>query len=230
MKKLTLASCLPTETPASLQGRVVFERPVNLASFSFRGRLNSVGAYSYANADTMVYDTDIGRFTSIAHGVLISPPEHPTTWLSTSGFAFGDKGIFSASREFREICSAETYSKNTQRTVIGNDVWIGARAFIKRGVVIGDGAIVAAGAVVTRDVAPWMIVAGVPAKAIRARFPPSVIDRLVKLQWWKYHLSRAVLGDINYSAVNESLDRIEEAVREQRLALLTPEVCVLSHA
>lgn len=226
--KLTLSTCLPPEVPANLQGNVIFERPANLASFSFRGRLNSVGAWSYANAGTLVYDSDIGRFTSIAHGVIVSPPEHPTDWLSSSGFAFGDTGVFSWSRAFQEICSPEKFTPNLSRTVIGNDVWIGAGAFIKRGVKIGDGAIIAAGAVVTKDVPPWMIVAGVPAKIIRPRFAESIIERLAKLQWWKYHLKRSALGNIKYSAVEDALDILEQAVQEARISLLVPEICVLS--
>ena len=70
------------------------------------------------------------------------------------------------------------------RTVIGNDVWIGKRAIIKAGVKIGDGAVVGAGAVVTKDVPPYAIVAGVPAKIIKYRFDEDTIAQLLKTKWW----------------------------------------------
>ena len=71
---------------------------------------------------------------------------------------------------------------------IGNDVWIGARAMVMDGVEVGDGAIVAANAVVTKDVPPYAIVGGVPAKVIRYRFAPEKIEALQLLQWWSWPL------------------------------------------
>lgn len=73
---------------------------------------------------------------------------------------------------------------------IGNDVWIGAGAQVLSGVSIGDGAIVGAGAIVTRDVPPYAIVAGNPARHIRYRFAPDVIDELLRLQWWDWSEER----------------------------------------
>lgn len=219
-----MTTLLVQEKPAYFQGRVIFERPSNLASFQFRGTLNTVGAFSYANRDTMVYDTDIGRYTSIAHRVLISPPEHPVDWLSTNGFAFGDRGVFSWSPEFLSICSSEEYPANNVRATIGNDVWIGANCFIRRGVTIGDGAIIAAGAVVTKDVAPYSIMAGTPARLMRMRFSDVIISRLIALQWWKYSLNRDITGEIKYSDVSTSLDCLESLVANGKLPLFTPAV------
>lgn len=74
--------------------------------------------------------------------------------------------------------------------MIGNDVWIGYEAVILSGVTIGDGAVIGARAVVTKDVPPYTIVGGVPAKTIRKRFPQETIDRLEKLQWWNWPKER----------------------------------------
>lgn len=76
--------------------------------------------------------------------------------------------------------------RKKRHVVIGNDVWIGHGAQVMAGVSIGDGAIVAAGAVVTKDVSPYAIVGGVPAKIIRMRFSPSIIMRLLKIRRWRY--------------------------------------------
>ena len=91
-------------------------------------------------------------------------------------------------------------------TTIGNDVWIGHRAFIRAGVSIGDGAIVAAGAVVSKDVEPYSIVGGVPAKHIRYRFDQATIKRLLATQWWRYNLYDF---DISVDDVSASLEWLE---------------------
>lgn len=211
----------PAELPMSTSSAVVtVERPAHLANMRLVGRV-SIGAYSYGNADTTVYNADIGRFCSIAHRVMIGPGEHPVDWLSTSGFAWGDH-VFGAYGEYRSFCSDEVFAKNAERTIVGNDVWIGAGAFVRKGVTIGDGAIVAAGAIVIKDVPPYAIVGGNPAKIIRYRFPEPIIDRLLELRWWQYVLDRNIIGDVSFSDVQSALDRIEAAVKRNELHLLAP--------
>lgn len=205
---------------------VTIERPVNLCQMRCAGRV-SVGAYSYGNADSLTYDADIGRFCSIAQRVIIAPYEHPTDWLSSSGFAWGDN-VFSSVSEYREMVSPEKFPKNSLRTTIGNDVWIGAGATIKRGVTVHDGAIVGAGAVVTKDVQPYAIVGGVPAELIRYRFDEVTIARLLKLKWWNYALDRKALLNPKYSDVKDSINRIEDAIAAGTIKRLTPEVVTIT--
>lgn len=217
------------EKPLEVQGVVIYERPANLSSIKFRGYKNTVGAFSYANYDTIIYNCDIGRFTSIAHRVMIGPKEHPTDWLSTHGFAWNDKGVFSYSDDFMEILSEEKYSPKKLRTTIGNDVWIGSNAFIKRGVTIGNGAIIAAGSVVVNDIPEYCIVGGNPAKIIKLRFPTNLIEKLNTIQWWKYNLKKNIVGDIKYSNISESLDRISNLILLGKLERLEPLKIKISH-
>ncbi|WP_431269854.1 CatB-related O-acetyltransferase [Dankookia sp. P2] len=100
---------------------------------------------------------------------------------------------------------------------IGNDVWIGYGAFIRSGITIGDGAIVAAGAVVTRDVAPFAIVGGTPARLLRYRFPPDLIDRLQRTRWWERDIFAL---PVDFSDPGAALDLIEAASASGSLAML----------
>jgi hypothetical protein len=103
---------------------------------------------------------------------LIGPPEHKLDGLSTSPILNGNVEGGGGGRLPK----------------LGSDVWIGARAIVLKGVGIGHGAVVAAGAVVSRDVGPYRIVAGVPAREVRPRFAPEVLEELVRLQWWEWPL------------------------------------------
>lgn len=206
-------------------GRLVVERPAVIDKIRFRGSLNKIGAFSYGNEGVTIYNTDIGRYCSIAHDVMIAPVEHPVNSLSTHGFVFNDGGTFGYSSEYRAIVSGTANPANHLRTTIGNDVWIGCRAFIRRGVTIGDGAVVAAQATVVSDVEPYTIVGGTPARPIRRRFDEETIARLKSLAWWRFSLERERLGDIDFSNVPAALSKLECLVEAGALDLLEPQ-CV----
>ncbi|PTE11838.1 CatB-related O-acetyltransferase [Mesorhizobium helmanticense] len=124
---------------------------------------------------------EIGAFCSIGPGVLfICQASHPTSTASTFPLQ---------SRIFRQKRNLE-YLVSKGPIVIGNDVWIGARTIVMSGVTIGHGAIVAAGSVVTKDVAPYTLAGGSPAKAIRRRFSDDTISTLLEIQWWNWPVDR----------------------------------------
>ena len=125
-------------------------------------------------------NADIGRYCSIASEVCTISGRHPTSvWVSTSPVFFSNECQCGTS-----YTSEKLFDESSPKTTIGNDVWIGARATILSGIKIGDGAIIAAGAVVTKDVEPYTIVGGVPAKPIKKRFTDEQIHALMKLKWW----------------------------------------------
>jgi len=121
----------------------------------------------------------IGNYCSIAPYAQIGMPNHPTHFLSTSPFLYGSFGASDRDASLDEMPSPPS---------IGHDVWIGSGANILQGVVIGHGAVIGAGAVVTRHVTPYTIVAGVPARPIRRRFPDATCDKLLRFEWWKLPL------------------------------------------
>ncbi len=145
-----------------------------------------LGDYSYAVNDADIIHTTIGKFCSIAAHTRINPGNHPMERASQSHFTYRSSWYF----EDVEDDQAFFEWRKAHPVLIGHDVWIGHGAIILPGRTIGTGAVVAAGAVVTHDVAPYTIVAGVPAKPIRLRFPIEIADRLQALCWWDWDHAR----------------------------------------
>ncbi len=133
--------------------------------------------YSFCGYDCEVYKASIGSFTSIANQVVIGGARHPMEWVGMSPVFY--KGRDSVRKKFSEYSLPHLADTN-----IGSDVWIGHSAIVLTGVSIGNGAVVGAGAVVTKDVPPYAIVAGNPARIIKYRFSEELIVRLEKTKWW----------------------------------------------
>jgi acetyltransferase-like isoleucine patch superfamily enzyme len=124
-------------------------------------------------------NTKVGKFCSIGPNVLCVPEKHPSnTFVSTHPI------FFSTLKQTQITFADKNYYQEVEAVKIGNDVWVGANAIILGGLEIGDGAIIAAGAVVTKNILPYAIVGGAPAKLIRYRFHKNEIDFLSKLKWW----------------------------------------------
>lgn len=146
----------------------------------------TVGKYSYFGNDCYFLKTRIGRYCSIASESKVVYGNHPTSTFVSTHPSFYSKNR-SAGRSFvkKDKYDEYSYADDYQHLVIiGNDVWIGSGSTIIAGVKIGDGAIIAAGAVVNRDVPPYAIVGGVPARIIRYRFNDEQISKLSEIKWW----------------------------------------------
>lgn len=177
------------------------------SAFSIRCNV-SIGAFTYFQTGSLEACSSIGRYCSIAGNLRVGDIEHPTDWLGTSPFQYN-------AARFGWHDSADDYVALTGRkdsfrkspVVIGHDVWIGARVTILRGVTIGDGAIVAGGSVVTKDVEPYCVVGGVPARPIRKRFDDDTVKRLLDLRWWDY--SPNDLSGIPFDDIHAAIDEID---------------------
>jgi chloramphenicol O-acetyltransferase type B len=139
-----------------------------------------IARYTYVARHAYLNLVTVGSFCSIGPSVLAGLGEHPID-LGTTSPAF-----YSTRRQCGATFARSDHFPERRPIIIGHDVWLGARAFIRDGVTIGDGAIIAAGAVVTHDVPPYAIVGGTPAKQIRLRFPEATILRLQALAWWSW--------------------------------------------
>jgi acetyltransferase-like isoleucine patch superfamily enzyme len=140
----------------------------------------AVERFSYIAGNSVLSMVQLGGFCSIGPELICGLGGHPTHFVSTNPV------FFSTLRQSGISFSDKDYFSERQETVIGNDVWIGARVLIKDGVRIGSGAIIAAGAVVIKDVPDYAVVGGVPAKLIRWRFPQSIIEKLLQIKWWNW--------------------------------------------
>ena len=173
---------------SALDGVAVLEPPCDLKfGFNCIGRLR-VGAFTYSFSHIPPGVAEIGRYCSIADGVVFGAAEHPTSWLSTSSFAYQPDymTLFMPGMRSR-FAPVALEAASTERIEIGNDVWIGQGAYIRSGVRLGDGCVVGTRALVTRDVPPYAVVAGNPARVIKSRFPEPLITRLRELAWWRFH-------------------------------------------
>lgn len=142
-----------------------------------------LGEYSYISGPRSYVEAGrIGKFCSIARQVIIGPSDHDLAAVTTHPFRL--------SPTYGDIVEKSIELNQKAPPIIGNDVWIGINAVIMRGVTIGDGSVIAANSVVTRDVPPYAIVGGVPAKLIRYRFSTEIIAELLSTRWWDWEISR----------------------------------------
>lgn len=140
----------------------------------------TVGRFTCIGADSKYSNCHIGAFCSLGPQVMAGLGSHPTQFVSTY------PGFYSANHSTALIRFVNEQRFEEHRGVeIGSDVWVGARVTILGGVKIGDGAVLAAGSVITYDVPPYAIVGGVPAKTLRMRFDDTTISGLEKIRWWE---------------------------------------------
>lgn len=164
-----------------LQGTCVINSQIDKTSVigtSCNVLRTQMGKYSYCGNDCQIVNAEIGAFCSISDHVFVGGAEHPMNRVSMSP-VFQNTRHSGPPKRF-----AYFEFPKTKRTIIGNDVWIGHGVTIKQGVVIGDGAVIGSNALVTKDIPPYAVVGGVPAKEIKYRFSQEIIDRLEEIQWW----------------------------------------------
>ena len=137
--------------------------------------------------------------------------EHPTNWLSVCEFQYRD----TLSSRHESLPSRYRLDwDSSKRTTVGSDVWIGDSAIIKKGIELATGTIIGAGSVVTKSTDPYSIVVGNPAKPIRQRFEDTIIERLLKSEWWD-HLDLEELKGIPFNDINKAIGDLERKIDEK---------------
>lgn len=158
---------------------------------------SSFGDYSYVANDSDITYTTLARFCSIAAQVRLNPGNHPLDRVALSHFTYR-----SSAYGLGEDDSAFFDWRRSYRVVLGNDVWIGHGAVVLPGVAIGNGAAIGAGAVVSRDVPPFAIALGVPARVTRFRFAPEIVAALERIAWWDWPHQRLATALPDFRAMS----------------------------
>ncbi|MEM7237253.1 MAG: DapH/DapD/GlmU-related protein [Pseudomonadota bacterium] len=162
------------------------------------------GDYSYCDRIADIANARIGKFANIASFTRIGPTDHPMERASLHHFLYRSADYWDDAETDEEFFD----HRRSRVATIGHDTWIGHNAIIRPEISIGNGAVVAAGAVVTRDVAPYTIVGGIPAKPMRLRYPSEIAARMIALAWWDWSHDRlrAALHDFRSLSAERFLD------------------------
>lgn len=213
-KKHGINHNLRTEDIARFHGTI--EAPVRISetrifhTFSF-------GAFSYVSGG-FLYDVHVGRYCSLSNGLHIGQGNHPMDWLSSHPFQYQNL-LFAVGEGFpdRDIYRQDVQAVDKElsrivpkpvKTYIGNDVWLGHGVIAVNGVRIGDGCVVGGGSVVTKDLEPYSIAVGNPARVLKKRFPDPVIEKLLDLKFWDF--APWQLRHIKFNEIDRSLDQLAE--------------------
>ena len=163
--------------------------------------------YAYCDRLSDIANATIGKFANIAALTRIGPTDHPMDNASLHHFLYRSTSYWDDIPDDADFLAR----RKARRTVIGPDTWLGHGVIVKPDVTIGAGAVIASGAVVTRDVPPYMIMAGIPATPLRPRFPAKVAERMMALAWWDWsHAAlRTALPDFRTLKAEAFLEKYE---------------------
>ena len=167
------------------------------------------GDYSYTDRFADIANSTIGKFANIASFTRINPGDHPMERASQHHFMYRASYYWDDAEDEPEI-----FARRAAKSVtLGADVWIGANAIVLAGRTVGDGGVLAAGSVLTKDIGPYEIWGGAPARKLKDRHPPQIAARLRALAWWDWthEALRAALQDFRALSVEAFLEKYENA-------------------
>lgn len=208
-----------------VSGKVNFHKDINIEPYVtfLNTNLITIGTGSYVTSPLPI-NTKIGRYSSLARGVAAMGSAHPMDRFTTSLISYYDRPDLSnpMSAGLEGIFEKTAWKEKRDPIVIGNDVWIGNDVILKPGVKIGDGAVIAARSIITKDVEPYMVMGGVQ-KILKQRFSDLIIDDLEDLQWWNYPYwdFKDISGD---EPIEKFIYKLRKLIKYQEIAEYHPKV------
>ncbi|WP_419956643.1 CatB-related O-acetyltransferase [Novosphingobium rhizovicinum] len=196
--------------------------PVHVEPFATleNGGFWNCRAFSYSRS-ILPQATRVGRYCSISWNVSVLGIAHPMHHISTHLFTFREHYARGIRERVGRAPEPAAFEPERGPVTLGHDVWIGQDVLIQQGVTVGDGAVIAAGSVVIRDVPPFAIVGGNPARVIRYRFDEATVERIQRVAWWRYHV--ADFAGLNVADPEGFLDGVEDRAAAGTLLPWSPE-------
>lgn len=193
--------------------------------------LFNMGAFSFSRSP-LPLNTKVGRYCSIGARVSVMGPDHPKSRFTSASVTYDTNFVicqqyFNDNPQYRVQQVPNNEAKNGLGVVIGHDVWIGEDVTLARGVTIGHGAILAAKATVTKDVPPYAIVGGIPAKVIKYRFTEQQIEQLLTLSWWNFELAELIHDQRCDMPIDDFIDTAKQAIQNAQVSPFLPNVMSL---
>ncbi|MGU3665131.1 CatB-related O-acetyltransferase [Methylobacterium sp. A49B] len=196
------------------------------ACYFLRTDFHTIGAFSYSWSPFPDF-VSIGRYCSIADGIELIPFTHPTDLFTTSSMTYDSnlapRRKYYADQSFdNNDAVSRSHPSNDKDLLIGHDVYISRGAKLRRGIRIGTGAIVGAFSVVTKDVAPYSVVAGNPARVVRMRYSDKQIETLQTIEWWNYDF-HSVLNKTHIADIDLFVDRLQHLISTETIEPFRPQ-------
>lgn len=185
---------IPTIDSTSIVEECCFGKYVQIGAFNNISE-SSFDDFTYTSENCQIIYSDIGRYTNIASYVRINPGQHPMDKVCQHHMLYR-REMFGLGNDDKKFFQG----RRNNNCKIGNDVWIGHNAVIMGGVKVGDGAVIGSSSVVTKDIPPYAIAVGNPAKVIKYRFDEKTIKKLLKISWWNWDSKK----------IKESLDEFND--------------------
>ncbi|MEH3034522.1 MAG: CatB-related O-acetyltransferase [Aeromicrobium erythreum] len=195
--------------------RLLAEPPVRILGGLVLRADTPVGAWTEFGRNIEVQSGEIGRYCEIGPGSIIGATGHPTTWLSVSAFQYkrstwGWHPTADAVETIDPTAGGRPSFRGDGPAVLGHDVWLGANVVVLKGVTIGTGCIVAANAVVTKDLPPYSVAGGIPARVLKPRLDADLATELLELAWWRFTPNQ--LSGITFDDPVRAVEQLRERV------------------
>lgn len=199
--------------------KIHFEAPVRIGGCHIVGSIQ-IGAFTYLH-DGFLHRVNIGRYCSVGKNFVCLQPNHELNYITTHPMHYhGYSTVFNEqvvlASGFKSLKrKIETTKKTASQTTIENDVWIGMNVTVLNGVKISNGAVIGAGSVVTKNIPPYAVVAGNPAKIIKYRFNEAQIQKLLQLKWWEY--DPEMISKFDFTKPEEFCEKLKQLVEDNKI-------------